>query len=105
MCYWDLPVLQLTMDLIQYLSQGKRVFDFRLTWKSVTQLHAQVLQQHPLSPQVITARVTELQESNANEQHQQQTELTNKRMQYITDNRLFSTETKLSLFPIKLPPK
>lgn len=52
------------------------------------------------------ARVRELQESHTNEQHQQQTELTNRRMQWVAeDNRLFSIGTKLSLFPIKLPPK
>ena len=43
-------------DLTQYLTEGKRVFDFWLTWKSVTRLHAQVLRQHPPSPQVITGK-------------------------------------------------
>lgn len=33
-------------------SVSKEVFDFWLTWKSVAQLHAQALRQHPLSPPV-----------------------------------------------------
>lgn len=55
------------------------------------------------SPESSLARVRELQESHTNEQHQQQTELTNRRMQWVAeDNRLFSIGTKLSLFPHKV---
>lgn len=92
-CYWDLPVLHLAMDLTQFLTRGKWVFQFWLTWKSVTQLHARVL---------MWSLVRELQESNTD---QHQPDLANRRTQWVTGNNYLVQEQKSSLFPIKFPPK